>query len=191
MRIVVAVAICFLLSGSIEAAQDHTTPVPDSAAVPSTQPKIDPAKEADIRRLLDVAGTAALVQQLMSSIEQNMKPVLASSLPPGEYRDQLIDLFFEKFRSKFVTKKILELAVVRYDENFSDSEIRGLIDFYQTPLGNKLITALPKVTAALQQDGQKLGREVGRDSMVEVLSEHPEIAKALHDASHSTTPASR
>src|ERR1700723_3834027 len=110
MRIVFAVAVCFLLSGSLEGAQDHTAPVPDSATTPSSQRKIDPAKEADIRHLLDVAGTAALVQQLMSSMEQSMKPVLASSLPPGEYRDKLIDLFFEKFHSKFDTKRILDLA---------------------------------------------------------------------------------
>ena len=200
MRVVFAVALCCLLSGSLGAAQDHATQAPDSSAAPSApanesaQSKIDPAKEADIRHLLDVAGTAALVQQLMSSMEQNMKPVLANSLPPGECRERLIDLFFEKFHSKFSSKRILDLAVVRYDENFSDSEIRGLIDFYQTPLGAKLITMLPKVTAELQQDGQKLGREVGRDSMVEVLSEHPDIAKALQEASqtpHSTTPASR
>jgi hypothetical protein len=191
MKIAFAVALCFLLGGAVEGAQNHTTPAPDSSAALSAQPKIDPAKEADIRRLLEVAGTAALVRQLMSSMEQSMKPVLANSLPPGEYRDKLIDLFFEKFHSKFDTKRILDLAVVRYDENFSDSEIRGLIDFYQTPLGNKVITMLPKVTAELQQDGQKLGQEVGRDSMIEVLSEHPEIATALHDASHGTTPAPR
>jgi hypothetical protein len=191
MNIAFAVALCFLLSGSLQAAQHNPTPAPDSSAAPDTQAKIDPAKEADIRRLLDLAGTAALVQQLMSSMEQNMKPVLANSLPQGDYREKLIDLFFEKFHSKFDAKKILDLAVVRYDENFSDSEIKGLIEFYQTPLGNKLITMLPKVTAELQQDGQKLGRDMGRDSMIEVLAEHPDIAKALQEASQNRAPASR
>ena len=185
-----AVALCFLLGGSTKGAQNHTRPSPDSGAVSSAQPKIDPVKEADIRHLLDVVGTIGVMEQVMRSMEQSLRPVVANSLPPGEYRDKLIDLFFEKFRSKFDTKRLLDLAVARYDENFSDGEIKGLIDFYQTPLGKKVITVLPKVTGDLQQDGQKMGQEVGRDSMIEVLSEHPDIAKALQEASHSLLPAS-
>jgi len=143
MKILSALALCFLLGG-LARAQENAAPAPDSAAVPSAQPKIDPAKEDDIRHLLDVVGTAALARQLMGTMEQSMKPLLANARPPGDYRDQLIDLFFEKYHSKLDTKTLLDLAVVRYDENFSDSEIKALIDFYQTPLGKKMITMLPK-----------------------------------------------
>jgi len=44
------------------------------AASPSAAPaKIDPAKEADIRRLLKVMGTEALVQQTISSMEAELQ----------------------------------------------------------------------------------------------------------------------
>jgi hypothetical protein len=191
MKISAAVALSFFLVASAEGAQNHATAAPDSAAASASQSKIDPAKEADIRHLLDAAGTVTIVQQVMHNLEQNLKPTLAGSLPPGEYRDRLVDLFFEKFRSKFDGKRILDLAVVRYDENFSDEEIKGLITFYQTPLGQKVVNLLPKLTTELQQDGQRIGQQVGRDSMVEVLSEHPDIAQALQEASRRTAPPSR
>lgn len=83
------------------------------------------------------------------------------------------------------------MAVVRYDEQFSDEDIKGLISFYGTPLGQKAVSVLPKLTIELQQDGQVLGQQVGRESMIEVLAEHPELAKALQNAGQGTAPPSR
>ena len=189
MKAFAAVALTFVMGMSVQAAQNQTAPAP--AAAPAAQAKIDPAKEADIRHLLDVAGTSAVVQQVMKSTETSIRPLLANALPPGEYRSKLVDLFFEKFHSKLDTKRLLDLAVVRYDEQFSDEDIKGLIKFYETPLGQRYITALPKLTAELQQDGQALGQQIGRDSMIQVLFEHPELAKGLQEASQKTVPPSQ
>lgn len=187
-----AAMVLFVMATSLQAGQNQyqVGPVPPREA-PAGQAKIDPAKEADIRRLMEVTGTVALMQQVMDNVQKNLKPVLMSSFPPGEYREKLVDLFFERFRSKLDSKRLLDMAVVRYDEQFSDEDIKGLISFYQTPLGQKAITALPKLTAGLQQDGQTLGQQAGRDAMIEVLAEHPELAKALQDATERTTSTSR
>jgi hypothetical protein len=188
-----AAMVLFVMGTSLQAGQNQYQigPVPPPAVAPAAQVKIDPAKEADIRRLLEATGTTTLMQQVMDNMQKSLKPVLTNSFPPGEYREKLVDLFFEKFRSKLDSKRLLDLAVVRYDEQFSDEDIKGLISFYETPLGQKAVSALPKLTAELQQDGQTLGQQTGRDSMIEVLAEHPELAKALQDATQRTTSTSR
>lgn len=182
------VALATVIAAPVQAAQNQTAQnqaAPQPAVAPTQSaaaPAIDPAKEADIRRLLDLVGTAAMVEQVVGRTEQSLNPVLANSLPPGDYRDRLIQLFFEKFNSKFTSQKILDLAVARYNENFSDEEIKGLVDFYQTPLGHKVATVLPTLMAELQQDGGTMGRELGRESMMEVLQEHPDLRQALQEA---------
>jgi len=196
LYLVLAAGLPPVLPIGLQAAQNSATRVPASAPAgepnaPATPTKIDPAKDADIRHLLEAAGTAAVVQTLMDNMEQNLRPMMSKSLPPGEYREKLSELFFEKFRSKLDTRQILDLAIARYDENFSDEEIKSLISFYETPLGHKVVTLLPKLTAELQQDGQKLGQQVGREAMIEVLSEHPEIAQALQEASRRAVPSSQ
>ncbi|MGH9733289.1 MAG: DUF2059 domain-containing protein [Candidatus Acidiferrales bacterium] len=182
MKLFAAIMLAVLIGVPAQAAQNQTP----SAVTPPTHgtaaPAVDPAKEADIRRLLDLEGTTTLVDQMMDRTVQSLKPVMTNSLPAGDYRAQLIDLFFEKFRSKFDSKQLLDLTVARYNENFSDDEIKGLIDFYQTPLGRKVTTVLPSMMAELQGDGQKMGQEIGRESMMEVLQEHPELAQPLHEA---------
>jgi hypothetical protein len=37
----------------------------------------------------------------------------------------------------------------------------------------------------MQTEAAQKGQQIGRDSMIEVLSEHPELAKALQDAAQA------
>lgn len=120
----------------------------------------------------------------MVSMKDNLKPVMTNSLPPGEYRAKLIDLFFDKFMARANTEfpKLVNAAVPIYDKYLSADDIKGMIQFYQTPLGQKTLSVLPQITAAMQSQGQKLGEQIGRETMLEVLSENPDLAKALADA---------
>jgi uncharacterized protein len=169
------------------------TPAPQSTATSGSnsastdQAKIDPAKEADIHRLLDLAGTKTAIRQTMEGMEKNIKPVITNSLPPGDYRPKLVDLFFEKFQShlKEEIQELLDSAVPLYDKYFSREDIKGLIQFYETPLGQKALSVLPNLSMEIRGEGMRLGEKLGRQSMMEVLSEHPELQKALEDAQKS------
>ena len=162
-------------------------PTSGSNSASTGQPKIDPAKEADIHRLLDLAGTKSAVAQIMEGMEKNIRPIVTNSLPPGEYRAKLVDLFFEKFQAHTKTEipQLLDSAVPLYDKYFSHEDIKGLIRFYETPLGQKALSVLPKLSIEMQGEGMKVGEKLGRQSMLEVLSEHPELQKALEAAQKS------
>jgi hypothetical protein len=203
LKILTAIVLSLLLA-SVASAQSQSSqssaasqPAPKqaapqtAAAPPASTPAIDPAKEADIRRLLEVAGTANMMSEIMTNMEKNMKPMLTKSLPPGDYREKLIDLFIDKLdpRIKAMIPQLQDMAMVSYDKYLSDEDIRGLTLYYQTPLGKKTISVLPKIFSELQEQGQKLGEQVGRDTMLEVLSEHPELVKEMQEQRTSPGPA--
>jgi len=48
-------------------------------------------------------------------------------------------------------EKLNRLYLEIYDENFSEPEIRELIAFYNTPVGQKFLGFAPKVAISLQQ----------------------------------------
>lgn len=198
MRIL-APALIFLLVAPFAAAQ---TKSPQPAAPPPAQSqagagpsassgagtsKVDPGKEADIRQLLDVAGTKSLMSQLMGNMSKSLRPVLTNTLPPGDYRAQLIDLFLDEFETRVTAEipKLIDAAVPIYDKYLSDEEIKGLLQFYQTPLGRKALGVLPQITMDMQNEGQKLGQQIGQETMLQVLSEHPDLAKAMEEAGAS------
>jgi hypothetical protein len=189
-----AVLALLLLSSSLSAqTQDQSRQPPTQGVKQQSAPakvtaKIDPAKEADIRRLLDVGGAREAMMEMMAGMEKNIRPLLTNSFPPGEYRERLVELFFEKFHSKVDPRQMLDLAVPVYDKYLSDEEIKGLIEFYSTPLGQKTVKVLPKLMGECAEEGRKWGEKVGRDSMMEVLSEHPELEKAVEDAQKAAQP---
>lgn len=186
----------FALSGCLFAqtqapapAQKKQTSQTGSQAVISDAPlKIDPAKEADIRKLFELTGGKQLAAQVIESMGADLKPMMTKALPVGDYREKLVDLFFVKFQSRLDTQKLVDLAVPIYDKHLSREDIRGLIEFYQTPLGQKTLQAIPAIMSEMQQAGRKWGEDLGRSSMQEVLAEHPDLAKQLEDAAKAAQP---
>jgi len=185
LALLLGVATATLWSQTASSTQKAAPQAPKSTPADSPS-KIDPAKEADIRRLLDIGGTRAIAMQTLDEMTTSIKPLLTNSLPPGEYRQKLIDLFFTKFKAKADAQHIVDLAVPIYDKHFSREEINGLIQFYQTPLGKKTLTELPLLLTELRDAGQKWGQALGRDSMQEVLAEHPDMEQALKAAAQSS-----
>jgi hypothetical protein len=188
--------VCVLLLGTVSAWTQTPPAGPKPAASQSApapglspaQAKSDPAKGKDIRRLLELAGTKAIMAQNISEMEKTIRPLMQNSLPAGDYREKLIEAFFAKFKSKIDLDQLLDLAVPIYDKYLTHEEIKGLIQFYQTPLGQKAIGVLPKLSAELMDESRKLGENAGRQSMMEVLAEHPEFEKAIEEAQKAAQP---
>ncbi len=204
MKSFLAAACVFLFVSSMQAGRmpqqaSPTAPIAGpsdtaQALAPDAAPpggKINPKKAADIQRLMEVADMKSLLSKTMISMETNMKSAMVTMLPPGDYREQLAELFVEKFNSKLNLQQFLDIAANSYDKYLSDEDINGLIQFYQTPLGRKTLTVLPKLTAEMQAQGMQIGQQLGKESMEEVLTEHPELAKALEDTSHANSAAAR
>ncbi|HET8826033.1 MAG TPA: DUF2059 domain-containing protein [Terriglobales bacterium] len=181
MRIATVLAWVALFTSAVAYSQTNTqspsTDLPTTAAT-----KIDPAKEADIRRLLEVTGAAGLATQMMDQMEHGIRPLMTNSLPPGEYREKLVELFFEKFKSKIDSNQLTALIIPIYDKHYTQAEIKSLIQFYESPLGRKVATSMPQVLAESQAAGGQWGQQIGRDSMIEVLQEHPDLRQALENA---------
>lgn len=163
----------------------HVKVLGQSSAAPPTAQPVDPAKEAEIRQLMYVVGVKDTVTRMMGAMEQNMRPMFVRSLPPGAYRERLVRLFFEKFHSKVNAEQIVDMVIPVYAQNLSDEDIKGLIQFYKTPLGRKWVSLQPKIQAGIAPAARAWGEQVGRQSMKEVLQEHPDLAEQLKAAAEA------
>jgi hypothetical protein len=185
MKHFLIVCVLFLGSAWAQTQGNASSAIPKPTGQKNAATESAPANEgkaADIRRLMALVNTEEMAGGMMGAMTEQIRPVVVSSLPPGEYREKLVDLFLEKFRSKADMKSLLDLLAPIYDRYLSDEEIRGLIVFYQTPLGKKTLAVMPKVMAESQDEGRKWGETVGRQAMQDVLSEHPDLAKQLDEA---------
>jgi len=97
-------------------------------------------------KLLDLAGTKGLMQQ---GFEIGLKPALDGMKAQG-MPDELIDairaesqrFFEENFKWEEIEPQIVKL----YVQTFTESELRDIVAFYETPTGRKAVSKVPTLT---------------------------------------------
>ena len=124
----------------------------------------DAAAIKDAHRLLELTGALKLGQQMASMASTQMLDALRRQGNPmparaSEIVNQVID---EQFKTAFVPGGELADSMARvYVQHFTPDEIRGLIAFYETPLGRKVTETLP----AVAQDSMKAGMQWAETAM--------------------------
>jgi len=114
-------------------------------------PASDPAKIADIRKLISLTGGDKVGEQM---IDQMIKSFSA-------YNPNIPAEFWTEFKKDVDTNKITEMNIPVYDKYLTADEIKETIKFYESAVGKKLIEVLPKVLEETYTAGEQWGYEVG------------------------------
>lgn len=115
-------------------------------------------KRADIERLLSMTGSLSLGKQMASAITVSMVQSLKHSRPdiPEKALDVLPAEIIATFDENIGSLK--DEMIPLYHRHFSAAEIKGLINFYSTDLGQKAIKTMP----VLMQEGMLVGQRWGQ-----------------------------
>ena len=121
-----------------------------------------PPSEASVLRLLDLTNAESMMGSMMEYIEQSMRAgmqqaVAGQRLTPQQQR--ALDLAPRKivaaFREDLGWSTLKPMYVAIYQETFDQSEIDGLIAFYETPTGKALVAKMPIVMQKSMAAGQE------------------------------------
>lgn len=157
-------------------------------APPATNEKIDPAKEAAIRHLMDITETAKLGDNITAFITNQVRSVMSRTIE-SENLDKFMDTFSQKFGASAPSSAVTDAMVPIYARAFSMEDIQGLVQFYESPLGRRVVKALPDV----MQESQNAGAEIDRKAAIGVLrgmsAEYPELSKILPPEDGQPAPA--
>ena len=128
-------------------------PLPGVAQTSS--PAAAPGKEARIRELLVLTGTGALGTQVMTRMLDSFR----KSLPdvPAE--------FWDDFQGQVHPEELEAMIVPIYEKHFDESEIDGMLAFYRTALGKKVIRELPGIMNESFSAGQEWGQSIARKAI--------------------------
>lgn len=108
-------------------------------------------KQQQIRLLLALTGASQLGKQVMTQMIGSMKKIMP----------QVPDLFWERFMKEVHPEELTDLIIPIYDRHFTDSDIRQLIAFYESPVGRKLVANLPAIMQESMAAGQTWGGQLG------------------------------
>ncbi|TAE61442.1 MAG: DUF2059 domain-containing protein [Nostocales cyanobacterium] len=114
----------------------------------------------NIKKLLEITGAKAMTQQMLNDMFSTMKSQYPN-LPAN---------FWKAFIAEIKPDDIFNEYIPLYDKYFTDEEIKGMIAFYQTPLGKKTLNVLPQLTKDSTQIGIKYGKEAAERAIEKLKS---------------------
>jgi hypothetical protein len=146
--VAVIVALCAIVSAGAHAQGAGASKSTDSAS--STRPS---EKMTLIRQLL---SRTQAVEQAISMMETSL-PAQKQSNPriPPVFWDRMLA------EARAGSGDLADRLALVYERHFTTEEIRQLLQFYETPIGRKLLATLPAITLESMQAGQEWGQRIG------------------------------
>jgi hypothetical protein len=160
----------------VEASQSGK-PAQDNAASAQANP-IDETKEADIRSLMELVGAREQVQDgANAAIEQSREKLLAT-VPNNDKGQAFVNAFAASYQKKFDVDQVTGQIVAIYDKHYTDDEIKGLLQFYGSPLGQKVAAEMPKIGREIQAATRAASAKAAKDALAELKQQDPEIGQS-------------
>ncbi len=144
------------------------------AAAPAlAQTKRDAEKEKKIRRVLEVTGAQRMMSQMAGQMIASFKKA----------QPEVPEEFWNRFEEKFSSEDLIDQLVPIYDKYYSKQDLDGLLAFYESPVGQKVLKTMPQV----MQESMQIGQAWGKQKAEEVLKEIQEYERKQEKKSESSS----
>jgi len=148
------IALCLIVSGPVLA--QTAAPPPDALAA--------------ARELVVVARATDQLKQILPSLIQALRPAVVQGRPEVEKDfDAFAPALLDNMNGR--TAELVELFALIYARNFTVEEMRGMMAFYRTSLGQKLLQKMPVITQEGMTAGQAWGRQIGAEVQSRMIEE--------------------
>lgn len=136
---------------------------------------LDPAKEASIRQLMELTGAKTLGAQMMQAGMEQFRASVSESQPNNPRAKQFVDAFATGFQKHFDPESLNQKMVPIYDKYLAQEDVQGLLDYYRSPLGQRMLKVLPEIARESQQAGFLLGQKAAQETLDDLKSEYPDF----------------
>lgn len=160
--------------GSVQAAPQAG---PSKVTTTTDSAPIDPAKDADIRALLELVGARDQVQESVRLTAEQYREKLLASIADNEKNQAFVNAVITDYEKKFDVDHVTDQLVSIYDKHYSDEEIKGLLQFYGTPLGQKVAAEGPKISREMQEATRNTAIKAVKDALQETKQGNPGVGQ--------------
>jgi hypothetical protein len=118
-------------------------------------------KKEGIVRLLNLTDTKPQAAQMFDLMLPGFE-ALAPQAPTA---------IWTMFREKLNIDSFLEMFIAVYDKYLTHDEVKGLIQFYESPIGRRLVEITPQISQESFRIGQEWGQKIGQSVAEELIKQ--------------------
>ncbi len=138
---------------------------------------IDPVKDSDIRALLELVGARDQVQDSVRQTAEQYREKLLATVPDNEKGQAFVNTTINEYEKRYDVDRVTEQLVALYDKHYSDEEIKSLLQFYGSPLGQKVAVESPRIFREIQETTRSEAGKAVRDALQQAKQENPGVGQ--------------
>jgi hypothetical protein len=115
---------------------------------------------------------------LLDNWTNHVRDVLSHSLPPDRLQ-KFMDAFNQNFHQRVSSEKVADAIVPIYASHFSLDDIKAITQFYESPLGQRVVKTLPEVSKASESTASQLVRNNAVQVLQSMADDFPELKPML------------
>jgi hypothetical protein len=159
----------------VQAAAQNTAKQSNSSA-----PQIDPAKDADIRALIELVGARDQIEDSLTASAEQYRERLLATVPSNDKGQAFVNSVISEYQKNYDLDDVVRQLVVIYDKHYTDDEIKGLLQFYGTPFGQKVAAEQSKIVREVQEATRRTSAKTVREALQHAKQENPGIGQNAH-----------
>lgn len=140
--------------------------------------KLDPAKDAAIRHLLDLTEISKMGDNINAGLTNQVQQGVGRALPQDQL-PKFMDTFKTKFTAAAPSSAVTDATVQIYAKHFTTDEIQGLTKFYESPLGQRLVKEMPAVDRESQEAGMQIQGKAAMTVLRGMEDDYPVLKQML------------
>jgi hypothetical protein len=121
------------------------------------------------------------------SAEQYREKLLAT-VANSDKNQAFVNAVVTDYEKKFDVDQVTEQLISIYDKHYSSEEIKELLQFYGSPLGQRMAAEAPKISREMQAVTRATAAKAVKDALQETKEENPGVGQNVH---LTTAPARR
>ncbi len=147
-----------------------------------------PASKEDVQRYLDAMHTRDMMKSMMDTMTKQMHSMTHDMLQkqsnlPSDFEARETKTIDDMFKN-FPIDELLDAEIPVYQKHLTKSDIDGLVAFYSSPVGQKIVKETPAITAESLQASSGIIQKMTAQIMQRVQDDVAQVQKSTDGGSN-------
>ena len=113
----------------------------------------------------------------MTRAAEQYREHLLETVPNDQQGQAFVNMVITSYEKKFDVDAVTSQLVAIYDKHYTEDEIKGLLQFYGSPLGQKVAAEFPKIGHELQDVIRATSGKAVKEALQEAKQDSPGVGQ--------------
>src|SRR5260221_2013061 len=117
------------------------------------------------------------MQDAMTLAAEQYREKLLETVPNDQQGQAFVNVVISGYEKKFDVDAVTDQLISVYDKHYTDDEVKGLLQFYGSPLGQEVAAEWPKIGREIQEAVPLFSGKAAKEALQAAKQENPGVGR--------------